>query len=46
MHARNFMPMGVMNAPMMFQKTMCGIIGDLDVVVYIDDVCIFSTNVE
>lgn len=36
-----------LNALMMFQKVMCGIIGDLDfVIVYIDDVCDLSRSIE
>ena len=39
----NFMPQGIMNAPMVFSRIMNRILGDLEfVVVYIDDICIFS----
>ena len=41
------MPMGISNAPMVFSMIMQQILGDLDfVVVYIDDVCIFSETME
>ena len=41
----NFMPMGIMNAPMVFTRVMHEILGDLNFVfVYIDDICIFSEN--
>jgi len=43
----NFMPMGLMNAPMFFQMIGDQILGDLDfVIVYIDDICIFSESME
>ena len=42
----NFMPMGIMNAPMVFTRVMHEILGDLNFVfVYIDDICIFSETV-
>ena len=43
----NFMPMGLTNAPMVFSRIMNQILGDLEfVVVYIDDICIFSKTAE
>ena len=43
----NFMPQGLRNAPMIFSKIMNQILGDLDfVVVYIDDIVIFSKTAE
>lgn len=43
----NFMPMGVMNAPMVFSRIINQILGDLEfVVVYIDDICIFSNTID
>lgn len=41
------MPMGISNAPMVFSMIMQQVLGDLDfVVVYIDDICIFSESME
>ena len=42
----NVMPMEVSNAPMVFSQIMQQVLGDLDfVVVYIDDICVFSETV-
>ena len=41
------MPMGVVNAPMMFSKIMNQILGDCEfLVIYIDDICIFSRTLD
>jgi hypothetical protein len=41
------MPMGLTNAPLVFSRIMNQILGDLEfVVVYIDDLCIFSKTAE
>ena len=43
----NFMPMGIMNAPIVFTRIMSELLGDLDfVVIYMDDICIFSNTIE
>ena len=43
----NFMPMGVMNAPMTFSMIMNQVLGDLSfVLVYMDDIVIFSNSID